>query len=124
MITYLYWITVIATSLFMGWAFTRFLKWKVGVVVGLAIAIVGWAAYHFRYEQSFVKNFGGVMTLEVPEGQMHLSSTWKDDHLWIENYDPAKNICYFNEVSRGHLLEGQVAIKNCNPVIGPSLGKP
>jgi Zn-dependent protease with chaperone function len=117
MISYLYWILVIATSLVMCWAFARFLKWQIGVVMALAILLIGWLAYYFYYEQLFVKNYGGIMTLTVPEGQMHLSATWKEDHLWIENYDPKTNTCYFNEVSKSHLLEGQVAIENCNPVI-------
>ena len=116
MISYLYWIAVIAASFFVGFVSARFLTWKLGVLLGLLVLLVGWAAYYFHYEQLFVKNLGGIMTLDVPEGQMHLSATWKGDHLWIENYDPKKNICYFNEVSRGHILEGQVIIKNCNPL--------
>lgn len=119
MISYLYWITLIAVALLVGGALSRFLTVKAGIVIGLVILLVGWAAYYFYYEQLFVKNLGGVMTLEVPAGQMHLSATWKEDHLWIENYDPVKNICYFSEVSRGHLLEGTVIIKNCNPGISP-----
>ena len=115
MISYLYWITLIAVSLLVGGALSRFLSPKIGVIIGFVTLLVGWAAYYFYYEQLFVKNLGGVMTIDVPTGQIHLSSTWKDDHLWIENYDPEKNICYFSEVSRGHLLEGQVIIKNCNP---------
>ncbi len=115
MISYLYWITLIAVVLVVGGALARFLSWKAGVVAGLVTLLIGWAAYYFYYEQLFVKNLGGVMTLEVPAGQIHLSATWKEDHLWIENYDPVKNICYFSEVSRGHLLEGTVIIKNCNP---------
>jgi hypothetical protein len=119
MISYLYWITLIAVALLVGGALVRYLTLKAGIIVALIILLVGWAAYHFYYEQLFVKNLGGVMTLEVPAGQMHLSSTWKEDHLWIENYDPVKNICYFSEVSRGHLLEGTVIIKNCNPGVSP-----
>ena len=95
MVTYLYWIAV----------------------SGLIVLIVAWAAYYFHYEQLFVKNYGGVMTLSVPQGQIHLSATWKEDHLWIENYDPKTNKCHFSEYSRGHLLEGQVVIENCNPAI-------
>ncbi len=124
MITYLYWFTVLAASLLVFWLLTRFLKWKIGAATALLIIFVGWAAYHFRYEQLFVKNYGGVMSLEVPEGHMHLSLTWKDDHLWIESYDPEKNTCYFSEVSKGHILEGRVTIKNCNPVLLNKFSKP
>ncbi len=57
------------------------------------------------------------MTLSVPEGQLHIGSTWKDENLWIENYDPKTNICYFNEFSKGNMLQGKVIIKNCNPLM-------
>ncbi len=57
------------------------------------------------------------MTLSVPEGQLHLGATWKDDNLWIENYDPKTNICHFREYSKGNLLQGKVTIKNCNPLM-------
>lgn len=57
------------------------------------------------------------MSITVPDGQYHVSATWKDDHLWIENYDPETNTCHFSEYSKGNLLEGRVTIKNCNPLI-------
>jgi hypothetical protein len=57
------------------------------------------------------------MNVSVPEGQYHITATWKDDNLWIENYDPEKNVCIFTEYSKGNLLEGRVTIKNCNPLI-------
>ena len=47
----------------------------------------------------------------------HIAATWKDDNLWIENYDPKTNTCHFNEYSKGNLLQGKVTIKNCNPLI-------
>lgn len=124
MISYLYWAAVIAASVLLGGVFARFLNWKMGTVLGMSILFVGWAAYYFHYEQVFVKNFGGVMTVQVPEGQIHLLATWKDDHLWIENYDPKTNTCYFSESSKGHLLEGKVVIKNCNPSLLNTMTKP
>ena len=74
-------------------------------------------AYYFYFQQIFVKRYGGVMAVSVPEGQLHLAATWKDDNLWIENYDPVTNTCHFREYSRGNLLQGQVTIKNCNPLL-------
>lgn len=117
MVSYLYWIALIATCVLFGWGVTRFFKWKAGLITGLVIFVIGWSAYRFHYEQLFVKNYGGVMAVKVPDGQMHISATWKEDHLWIENYDPKSNTCYFSEYSKGHLLQGQVAIENCNPLI-------
>ena len=66
---------------------------------------------------------GGVMKIEVPAGQFHITATWKDDNLWVENYDPATNTCIFSEYSKGNLLQGKVSIKNCNPIL-PNIGKP
>lgn len=121
MITYLYWIAVISVSLFAFWGIGRYFHWKVGLAVGVLIFLIGWVMYEFHYEQHFVKNYGGVMSIAVPDGQVHMQATWKDDHLWIENYDPATNTCYFTEYSKGSLLEGKVAIKNCNPVLPNNL---
>lgn len=115
MITYLYWIAVASVAIFVFWGVGRYLKWKVGLFAGLAILLIGWIMYYFHYEQHFVKNYGGVMSISVPEGQIHLNATWKDENLWIENYDPKSNTCIFSEYSKGALLEGKVTIKNCNP---------
>ena len=57
------------------------------------------------------------MTVNVPEGELHLAATWKDDNLWIENYNPKTNTCHFREYSRGNMLQGQVTIKDCNPLL-------
>lgn len=116
MITYLYWLAVIVVAGLCFGVIGRFVSWKYGAVTAVVIVIIAWAAFYFRYEQAFVKNYGGVMSIRVPEGQLHLHATWKEDHLWIENYDPKKNVCYFSEYSKGHLLQGQVSIENCNPI--------
>ncbi len=62
------------------------------------------------------------MSLSVPKGQLHIAATWKDDNLWVENFDPATNTCHFNEYSKGNLLQGKVTIKNCNPVMPGARG--
>ena len=118
MITYLYWLVIFALIVGALWGIgAKGGKWKIGIVVGVVILVVGWATYYFRLEQTFVKRYGGVMAIHVPEGQYHLNATWKDDNLWIENYDPKTNTCIFTEYSRGNLLEGRVTIKNCNPLL-------
>jgi hypothetical protein len=122
MVTYLYWIAVIAVSLFVFWGIGRYFKLKIGFIAGLIVLLIGWLMYIFQYEQYFVKHWGGVMSISVPEGEIHIQATWKDDNLWVENYDPEKNICYFREYSKGNLLEGKVTIKNCNPLF-PSVNK-
>ncbi len=121
MITYFYWAMVIAIAMGFVFILGRLDKWKVGLIGALVVFIIGWAAYFFHFQQLFVKRYGGVMSITVPEGQHHIAATWKDDNLWIENYDPASNTCHFNEYSKGNLLQGKVTIKNCNPLLpGPA----
>lgn len=118
MITYLYWAVVFALVLgAMAFCAARLDNVRAGLIAATVLLVCGWAAYYFHFQQIFVKRFGGVMSISVPDGQMHLAATWKDDNLWIENYDPATNTCVFSEYSRGNLLEGRVRIKNCNPLL-------
>ncbi len=124
MITYFYWAMVIAVAMAVIFFLGRANKWKIGLIGSLVILVVGWGAYFFHFQQVFVKHYGGVMSITVPEGQHHLAATWKDDNLWIENYDPATNTCYFNEYSKGNLLQGKVTIKNCNPLLSGSNTRP
>ena len=118
MITYFYWALVaalvVSVLLLLG---NKLKEWKIAAIAAAVILAVGVGAYYFYFEQVFVKRYGGVMAVTVPEGQLHLAATWKDDNLWIENYDPQTNTCYFREYSRGNLLQGQVTIKNCNPLL-------
>ena len=120
MITYLYWaaiLVLVAASIYgIG---VKAGNWKVTAIVVLIILLAGWATYFFRLQQVFVKRYGGVMTIKVPTGQHHMAATWKDDNLWIENYDPTTNTCIFSEYSKGNLLQGKVTITNCNPLIPP-----
>ncbi len=117
MITYFYWALVIAIAMGFLFFLGRMDKWKIGLIGVLVVLIIGWGAYFFHFQQVFVKRYGGVMSITVPDGQRHIAATWKDDNLWIENYDPATNTCHFNEYSKGNLLQGKVSIKNCNPLL-------
>jgi len=118
MVTYLYWIAVFAVvgAVFFGIGI-KGKNWQVGAIVAVLVLLVGWGFYYFRLEQVFVKKYGGVMSIKVPEGQHHITATWKDENLWIENYNPATNECVFSEYSKGNLLQGKVVIKNCNPLM-------
>jgi hypothetical protein len=118
MITYLYWaVFFIAAGGVLYAIGGRYDRWRAAFTVAITIMLIGWGAYFFHFQQVFVKHWGGVMAITVPDGQMHIATTWKDDHLWIENYDPASNACIFTEYSKGNLLQGQVTIKNCNPLL-------
>ena len=116
MVTYLYWgliFAIIAGVIFLGVKLNRA---TVAAAVAAVVLVVGWAAYYFSLEQMFVKRWGGVMSISVPSGYYHIATTWKDDNLWVENYDPESNECVFSEYSKGSLLEGKVTLKDCNPV--------
>ena len=116
MVTYLYWAAVIALATTVFVLFVRFNQWRFALGGMAVVFLVGSLAYYFHFQQVFVKRYGGVMSVTVPDGQLHIAATWKDDNLWIENYDPATNTCHFNEYSKGNLLQGKVTIKNCRPV--------
>ncbi len=116
MITYLYWTAIIVCAGAIFALCGRNDKWKIGSTLALIVLAAGWGAYYFSLQQIFVKRYGGVMTLQVPEGQYHILATWKDDNLWIENFDPSTNTCIFSEYSKGNLLQGRVTIKNCRPI--------
>lgn len=117
MITYIYWLLVAAIALSLIYLFAAKLSnWRIAMISALIVLFIGWASYFFYFQQLFVKRWGGVMTIKVPDGQRHIAATWKDDNLWVENYDPETNTCIFSEYSKGNLLEGQVKIKNCNPL--------
>jgi len=117
MITYFYWAMVIAVAMGFLFLLGRMDKWKIGLIGSTVVLVIGWGAYFFHFQQVFVKRYGGVMSITVPDGQRHIAATWKDDNLWIENYDPETNTCHFKEYSKGSLLEGKVSIKNCNPYL-------
>jgi hypothetical protein len=117
MITYLYWLLAALIALSLVYLFAAKLdSWRSAMISAAVVLIIAWAAYFFYFQQLFVKRWGGVMTISVPEGQKHISATWKDDNLWVENYDPETNTCIFSEYSKGNLLQGRVKIKNCNPL--------
>lgn len=118
MITYFYWFVVICLIAGSFYLFGFKLKnWKNAAITSAIIFVIGLSAYYFHFQQIFVKRYGGVMSISVPDGQLHLAATWKDDNLWIENFDPKTNTCHFSEYSRGNLLQGKVTIKNCNPLL-------
>jgi hypothetical protein len=117
MVTYLYWLFVGFIAVLLVYLFAAKLNsWRTAMVLAAATLLIGWAAYFFYFQQVFVKRWGGVMSISVPEGQRHITATWKDDNLWVENYDPETNTCIFSEYSKGNLLQGRVKIKNCNPI--------
>ena len=117
MITYLYWglVFTLVIAVIVGIGF-RMNSLPSALAAAAILLFIAWAAYYFYLQQIFVKRWGGVMSISVPSGQYHIATTWKDDNLWVENYDPATNSCVFSEYSKGNLLQGRVTLKNCNPI--------
>lgn len=118
MVTWGYWILVVLVLI--GVLFlvgVKLAKWKVGIVLALALGVASIGMYYFYFEQIFVKRWGGTMSISLSQDVYHIGATWKGDNLWIENYDPRTNECIFSEYSRGNLLEGTVILKNCRPLI-------
>ena len=125
MVTYLYWIVIIALAFGLIYLIGyKAEEWKIAAIACFSVLIIGFVAYHFHFQQVFVKHYGGVMSIKVPEGELHLAATWKDDNLWVENYNPVSNTCHFREYSRGNLLQGEVTIKNCNPLLRKTTAEP
>ena len=105
MITYLYWIAVI--GIIAGVVYIigmKFENWKATFIASTVVLTIALIAYFFHFQQIFVKRYGGVMKVSVPKGQLHIAATWKDDNLWIENYDPETNTCHFREFSKGNFF--------------------
>ncbi|MCH8542227.1 MAG: phage holin family protein [Alcanivorax sp.] len=118
MISYLYWFVLIALLFVILFGLgARLNRWKPAIIVSAIVLASGTLLYYFYLEQMFVKRWGGSMSISVPAGQVHMGATWKDDNLWIQNYDPDTNTCIFSEYARGNLLEGRVVIRNCNPLL-------
>lgn len=117
MISYLYLIFVLAL---VGGAIyligIKLGQWMPALIVSTVLALSFGSFYYFYLQQMFVKRWGGVMSIQIPKGHYHVAATWKDDNIWVENYDPATNTCVFQEYSRGNILQGKVLLKNCNPI--------
>lgn len=124
-ITYLYWglvfLLAVAALVYIGGKLQR---WKTGFIMTAVILLMGLSVYFFYFRQLFVQQYGGIMTIDIPSGQHHMGVNWKNDNLWVENYDPETNTCYYREYSRGHILQGEVTIQNCNPLMPSKLLKP
>lgn len=117
MINYIYWLAIACVVVVIGGITLKTKWWKTGSSVIIAVLFIAWSLFYFKFEQAWVKKYGGSMTISVPKGYIHLGITWKDEHLWVENFDPKTNTCYFSEYAKGHVLQGTVIIQHCNPAL-------
>ena len=118
MSTYFYWLCTFGGIIaILGVVGIKWKHWQAAVILSVLALVCSSGYYYFYLQNILVKRWGGAMSIKVPDGQHHLQVTWKDDNLWVENYDPATNTCIFSEYSRGNVLQGSVNIKNCNPLM-------
>lgn len=57
------------------------------------------------------RSFGGNEVVKLPEHNILINSTWKQDNLWILTKDTLTNKFYFRESSSFGLLEGSIEFK-------------
>lgn len=64
-------------------------------------------------------------TIELPEGQLHVSAQWVDGQLWVESFDPRTRTCSFSEYKDGKPVESKaVTFTNCHTSLGGSMMRP
>jgi len=54
------------------------------------------------------RNFGGKEKIKLPENNILVNSTWKQDNLWILTKDTITDKFYFRESSSFGVLEGSI----------------
>ena len=63
-------------------------------------------------EQQRAKEWGGIVTISLPEGKRLVNATWKDSHLWYlteeRNQDQKPRTLEFIESSTWGLMNGKV----------------
>lgn len=70
---------------------------------------------------------GGVQsqTIELPEGQLHVSAQWVDGQLWVESFDPRTRVCSFSQYRDGKPVENKtVTFTNCRTGLGGPMMRP
>jgi hypothetical protein len=53
------------------------------------------------------RNFGGTVTIKLPEGETLINATWKESNLWVLTKD-ANGKMHFREYSVLGMLQGKV----------------
>lgn len=92
---------------------------RLGKVIGSALLVfaVGWSFWEYYLGNTVARRFGGTLTVELPANAKFLSATWKEDSLWVTYFEPQSKRCVFKEFSRMGLVEGDVVIPNCDPIL-------
>lgn len=88
-------------------------KLIIAVVVIVIVGVLG-AGWFYTHSLYAARNWGGTVTVNVPQGGEHISTAWKGNELWTETYFPAENKCVFKQESQYNLIQGSVVISPCN----------
>lgn len=87
------------------------------LTAALLVFAAGWSFWEFYLGNTVARRFGGTLTVELPENAKFVNATWKEDSVWITYYETLTKRCVFKEFSRMGLVEGDVIIPNCDPVL-------
>lgn len=117
-------ILIVTLSIFLGYVGYRVKRTKpgeprailVGVLVGLAVAVLSVVLWKGVLENIAARKWGGTMTISLPANARLMNMTWKEDSVWYLYYDQGSGNCYFKEDSRHGLIEGGVIVKSCKPL--------
>lgn len=64
-------------------------------------------------------------TIELPAGQLHVSTQWVDGQLWVESFDPKSHTCFFSEYKDGRAVESKtITLNNCRTGLGGPMIRP
>jgi hypothetical protein len=64
-------------------------------------------------------------TIELPEGQLHVSAQWVDGQLWVESFEPHTRVCLFSQYRDGKPVESKtVTFTNCRTGLGGPMMRP
>lgn len=77
------------------------------VVISLSVIL----SFPACTENSRARNFGGTEIIEIPDNNIFLNATWKDEHLWYLTKDTVEHYFVLREKSSWGTWEGKVIFK-------------
>lgn len=116
MIFFVYMLSTLVVAGIAFYAVFKIKDFRIATIAPVLICLLSIFAYKGYLEQVWAKAYGGSMTIAVPEGTRFFGITWKDSDLWVGWYDPKSKECVFKEDSKYNILQGNITVKNCNPV--------
>lgn len=117
MILSAYALIVLVIAALSGWAAHKLAAKRMYVFIAPVIVLaLGFLLWTGVLQNISARRWGGTMTVTLPDKAQLMTMTWKEDSLWVMYYDPSTQKCVFAEDSRLGVLQGDVQVKNCNPL--------